>query len=97
MIEDLDIIASENGRILLAVPGEIPNGELILTLFPTQVTVAANGKVFVKVEDVPDNALEALAEQGQVGLIEIHENETDRMTDIHYHATVKDLRKQQAV
>ncbi len=91
MIEDMDIIMTDAGQIVLVVPGVIPEGGLELGLLPRTVTLAAEGEIFARVGDIDDMVMDTLAAQTQIDLIAVPDDEHPPEGITHY-AHVKDYR-----
>lgn len=92
MIEDMDIIMTDSGQIVLVVPGAIPEGGLELGLLAHAVTLAADGQIFVQVADIDDMVMDALAGQAQVDLIAVPDDDHPPAGITHF-ADVKDYRQ----
>ena len=91
MIEDMDIIMTDSGQIVLVVPGVIPEGDLALSLHHNVVTLAADGQMFVRVADIDDMVMDALAGQDRIDLIAVPDDDHPPAGITHY-ADVKDCR-----
>lgn len=62
---------TDNGQIVLVVPGVIPAGTLVLDAHDQTVTLTAEGHVFATVADVDSLTVEALAALDHVDLIAV--------------------------
>ncbi|MCM2343241.1 MAG: hypothetical protein NDJ24_01620 [Alphaproteobacteria bacterium] len=87
----MDIIMTGAGQIVLVVPGEIPGGRLALRIGATGVTLAADGQVFVAVDDIDSMTIDALAGQTKIDLIAVPDADHPP-AGITHQATVRDDR-----
>lgn len=91
MIVDMDIIMTDAGQIVLVVPGIFPAGDLQLGVDHDAVTLAAAGKIFVRVEDIDGTILDTLAQQNHIDLISVPDADHPP-AGITHQAGVKDYR-----
>lgn len=75
MIQDMDILLMDNGQLYLTVPGKIPEGLLSIQLHSELLQLFSAGIMIAEIDDVPEEALSAIARHGlvngKIGLIEI--------------------------
>lgn len=92
MIDELDILIGETGKVVLVVPGDIPAGRLSLQLYGDYVTLAAGEKVFATVRDVPAESIAGMARLSEMGLLEVTDPDAPP-TEIRHWATIQDNRE----
>jgi len=91
MILDMDIIMTDAGQIVLVVPGSIPEADLELGVRSDEVTLAADGQVFLQVGDIDETIISTLADQNHIDLIAVPDDENPP-EGITHQAGVKDYR-----
>lgn len=91
MITDIDMIMTDAGQVILAVPGVIPEGPLELGIYGGHVTLSSNGGVFARVEDIDSIVLDTLAQQPKIDLLMVADADHPP-AGITHHARVRDYR-----
>ncbi len=94
MINEMDIILTDEEEIILVVPSVIPEGDLTLKIMDNSVFLGANGKDFVAVSDVDSRFINSLAERKEVPLIEFIDVSGKEIEEfkITHNAKIKDCR-----
>lgn len=82
---------TDTGQMVLVVPGVIPEGTLELGVYPNAVTLAAEGEVFVRVEDIEAITLGAMCLDDMIPLIAVPDDDNPP-GGITHEAHVKDYR-----
>lgn len=91
MITDMDIIMTDAGEIVLVVPGALPAGPLVLGVEDGAVSLSAEGRIFVQVDDIDAIVVDTLAACGHVDLIAVPD-ENNPPAGITHQALVTDKR-----
>ncbi len=95
MIEDMDILLMDDGRLYLTVPGTIPAGALTIVIQEEIVQLTTPEALVAQVDDVDPVVLDAIVRhakaEGQLGLIQITDPEKPPTAVTHW-AKVEDQR-----
>ena len=84
---------TNQGHIALIVPGAIPPGALTLRVQEASVSMLAGSQVFVMVDQVAENVLDALVRQGDVPILAMPDAAHPPTAPTH-SAQIIDARKQ---
>ncbi len=94
MINEMDIILTDEKEIILVIPDAIADGDLTLKIMNNRVFLEANGTDFVAVNDVDSRFINSLAEREEVPLIEFIDKDGKEIEEfkITHYAKIRDCR-----
>ncbi|MCB9989201.1 MAG: hypothetical protein H6868_07700 [Rhodospirillales bacterium] len=89
----MDILLGETGQVVLSVPGAIPAGNIVLSLYRNHVELCAGATCFARVTDIETDIVATLSGFDDVPLLEVIDPENPPCY-IKCRATVQDQRKE---